>query len=130
MKSRCYKKYAKEYENYGGRGISICDEWLGDNGFINFYNWAMENGYSEYLTIDRINNEDNYSPNNCRWVTRLIQNNNSRRVNFIEFNGEKHSISDWARIKKISRNTIVKRIRLGWDIEKVLNTPINQSFVR
>ena len=130
MKSRCYKIYAKEYQNYGGRGIEICEEWLGENGFLNFYNWAMENGYSNELTIDRINNDKNYEPSNCRWVTRLVQNNNSRHANFIEFNGEKHSISEWARIKGMSRNTMVKRIKLGWDIEKVLNSPVNESFSR
>lgn len=130
MKSRCYKSYAKEYEDYGGRGISICDEWLGRIGFINFYKCAMEHGYDDKLTIDRIDNDKNYEPGNCRWVTRLIQNNNSRHANLIEFNGEKHSIAEWSRIKGISQNTLAKRIKMGWCIEKVLNSPINKAFSR
>lgn len=123
MKSRCYKSYAKEYENYGGRGISICEEWLGENGFAHFYDWSMSNGYSEDLTIDRIDNDKNYSPDNCRWASRFIQNNNSRHVNFIELDGEVHSISEWSRIKNLNRNTIVKRLRLGWNVNDALNKP-------
>lgn len=126
MKSRCYKTYAKEYEDYGGRGILICEEWLAD--FKNFYDWSMLNGYADNLTIDRIDNSQNYEPDNCRWVTRLVQNNNSRHVNYIEFNGERHSIAEWSRIKGMSRNTIVKRLRLGWDIDRVLNSPVNKTF--
>lgn len=72
MKSRCYRKYAKEFENYGGRGIRVCNEWLGEDGFINFYNWAYSHGYSEELNIDRINNDGNYEPDNCRWVTMMV----------------------------------------------------------
>ena len=130
MKSRCYKEYAKEFENYGGRGIKICDEWLGKDGFINFYNWAYSNGYSENLTIDRINNEGNYDPNNCRWVTMMVQNSNSRHTHMLEYNGEKKNISEWAREKGIKRGTLAKRTISGWEVEKALNTPINKNFSR
>ena len=85
MKSRCYRKYAKEFENYGGRGIRVCNEWLGEDGFINFYNWAYSHGYSEELTIDRINNDGNYEPDNCRWVTMMVQNSNSRHTHMLEY---------------------------------------------
>jgi hypothetical protein len=124
MKSRCYKIYAKEYNHYGGRGINMCDEWLGENGFINFYNWAINNGYTDELTIDRINNNGNYEPSNCRWISMFVQNNNSRHTKLIQCDGEVHSVSEWARIKNISRSTITKRIKLGWDIYKALNSPI------
>ena len=73
MKNRCYYKQDIGYKNYGGRGIKVCDEWL--NSFDSFYNWAIQNGYEESLTIDRINNEDGYNPNNCRWVDIITQNN-------------------------------------------------------
>ena len=78
MKERCLNKNIKLYEYYGGRGIGICPEWLGKDGFINFYNWSMENGYSDMLSIDRINPNSDYSPQNCRWVTDEIQQRNKR----------------------------------------------------
>lgn len=122
MKSRCYKTYAKEYENYGGKGITICDEWLND--FQKFYDWAMMNGYADNLSIDRIDNNKGYSPENCRWVDMSVQNNNTRRTRKIEYNGETHSVSEWSRIIGLSRNTIVKRLKLGWNIEKTLSKSI------
>lgn len=69
MKYRCHAKTANEYENYGGRGIKVCDEWLGPNGYNNFKQWAIDNGYNDTLTIDRIDGDGMYEPNNCRWVS-------------------------------------------------------------
>ena len=69
IKDRCLNPNNHAYHNYGGRGISICSEWFGENGFINFYNWAINNGYSDGLSIDRVDIEGNYEPNNCRWIT-------------------------------------------------------------
>lgn len=68
MKYRCYNKNHPEFHNYGGKGIKVDDQWLGNNGFNNFYDWSMQNGYKEGLSIDRINSERNYSPDNCRWI--------------------------------------------------------------
>ena len=70
IKYRCYNSSHHEFHNYGGKGIRICDEWLGDDGFINFYNWAMSHGYEQGLTIDRIDSDKNYEPTNCQWITR------------------------------------------------------------
>ena len=78
MKRRCCNKNDKNYKYYGGRGITVCDEWRND--FVAFYNWAIENSYSDDLTIDRINVNGNYEPSNCRWVTMAQQNQNKRNV--------------------------------------------------
>lgn len=78
MKSRCYKKSNCNYKYYGARGIKVCNEWLGENGYKNFENWSFENGYKKELSLDKINNDGDYSPNNCRWTTKRIQNINKK----------------------------------------------------
>ena len=78
MKSRCYNPNSCNYKNYGARGIKVCDEWLGEDGYNNFEKWALKNGYKKELSLDKIDNNSNYSPNNCRWTTRRIQNINKR----------------------------------------------------
>lgn len=122
IKYRCYNKNHSRYEDYGGRGITVCDQWKND--FKSFYDWAMSNGYSDDLTIDRIDNDGNYEPSNCRWADDLTQANNSRHCHEIEFNGETHSISEWARITGISRTTLNSRIfQYGWTTEEALTRP-------
>lgn len=117
MKERCYRKAHKSYKDYGGRGITICQEWL-DN-FMNFYNWAMENGYDEnadfmQCTLDRIDTNGNYEPSNCRFITMKEQCNNRRNNHFLEYKGEKHTISQWAELLKIKKATIFRRVKNGW----------------
>ena len=112
MKKRCYLKSHMAYSSYGGRGITICDEWLNrENGFVNFYNWAMDNGYQDNLSIDRINVDGNYEPNNCRWVTTEEQQNNKRNNRIIEYNGEKKTLAQWSKIYGINYKTLLSRIR-------------------
>ncbi len=108
MIDRCYNTKNQDYYNYGSRGIGVCKEWLDkEKGFINFYNWAMENGYQDNLTIDRIDNNKNYEPNNCRWATTEEQAKNRRCNHLITYKGETHNLKEWAKIKNISyRNYI------------------------
>lgn len=115
MKQRCKNKNSKYY---GKRGITICSEW---QNFEKFYDWAINNGYQDNLTIDRIDNNGNYEPANCRWVTYTEQNNNRRSNHYIEYNGIKHSIAEWSKILNINYNTLKSRIKYGWSIERVLN---------
>ena len=126
MKERCYNPNTKSYKDYGDRGIEVCDEWLGEDGFKNFYEWSVANGYDNSLSIDRINVNGNYEPSNCKWSTSTEQNNNTRRNNNITLNCETHTISEWSRIKGLSRNTLVARLRNGWSIEDSLNKPVKK----
>lgn len=96
MYHRCYNKIDESYINYGGRGINICDEWLND--YFSFRNWAINNGYSDELSIDRIDVNGNYEPNNCRWATDKEQGNNKRTNKMIEYNGEIKTLSEWCDI--------------------------------
>ena len=99
MKGRCLNKTDSEYFRYGGRGISICKEWEKD--FMNFYNWAITNGYEENLTIDRINNNGNYEPDNCRWTDMKTQSNNRRSNRMITIGDETHNLTEWT--KKLNK---------------------------
>lgn len=124
MKQRCYNPKAKFYCNYGGRGIKICPEWLDkENGLENFYNWAIANGYKDNLTIDRIDNNGNYEPSNCRWATPKEQGNNTRANHLITYNGKTQTLTQWANEKRVKRCTLQMRLKRGWTIEKTLNTP-------
>lgn len=121
IKARCTNERNKNYNNYGGRGIKVCDEWIGKNGFINFYNWSYENGYKEGLSIDRINNDGNYCPENCRWVTMKVQANNTRKNRYITYNGERRTLSEWSEITGISAYVLQNRLsKLGWSVERAM----------
>ena len=114
MLTRCYNPHYYLFQHYGGKGIKVCDDWLGDDGFINFYNWSLANGCSGNLSIDRIDNSKNYSPDNCRWVTMKEQQNNRTNNRMITVNGETHTIAEWSRINKIKYATIQNRLKYGW----------------
>lgn len=96
IKERLYNPKSISYPNYGGRGIKMCDEWKNDS--FKFYEWSMANGYQKGLFIDRINNNGDYCPENCRWVDRKTQNRNTRKNVFITYDGETHCMSEWAEL--------------------------------
>ncbi|MBO7671969.1 hypothetical protein J6S88_01020, partial [bacterium] len=122
MKARCFYKTNHAYKWYGAIGIRVCDEWKND--FMSFYNWSMENGYSEHLSIDRIDVNGNYEPNNCRWTTMEVQQNNRRNTTYIEYNGMKKTISEWSKITGIKRSTLYNRIKIGYTPEECFNVKL------
>lgn len=125
MYNRCYNTKHDNYKNYGMRGITICDEWLSDHS--KFYNWAMANGYNDLLSLDRIDNNLGYSPDNCRFVSMIHQENHRRNNVYYELDGERHTLSEWGRITGISYNTLRARIvDLHWPVERALNTPLQR----
>lgn len=128
MKSRCDNPNMKRYFDYGGRGITICDEW--HNSFESFRDWAMANGYRDDLSIDRVDVNGNYEPSNCRWIPREAQASNKRNNFLLTMDGETKTISQWERITGIERRTIAKRKKLGWTDEKALRQPVKNKKER
>lgn len=118
MNKRCYNENDHSYRNYGGRGITVCDEWRMD--FLVFMEWAINNGYKENLTIERMNNDLGYSPENCSWKSRKEQGRNRRSNHNLSYNGETRTVTEWAEITGISFTTITRRLARGWSIEDAL----------
>lgn len=119
MKRRCYDERIEKYKNYGARGIKVCDEWLND--FESFYNWSHANGYNDTLTIDRIDNNGNYEPNNCRWVDQYTQQNNRTNNIQVEYQGKTQNISQWSKELNISYGKLYNRIvKKNMTIENIL----------
>lgn len=123
MRCRCYNPKTKYYNNYGGRGIGICDEWMGADGYNNFIEWSYMNGYKESLTIDRIDNNKNYSPDNCRWISRTEQMNNTRNNVYFDYYGEMLTAPQIARLRNCDSHILKWRLENGWDLEEAINTP-------
>lgn len=121
IKKRCYNQNCRSYKDYGKRGIGICKEWLDD--FTNFYSWAINNGYREDLTIERIDVNKNYCPENCTWITLSEQTKNTTRNVFYEYNGEKHLMGEWAKLYNLPFTCVRRRLDRGWSMEKTLTTP-------
>jgi hypothetical protein len=120
IKSRCFNKNIKEFFYYGNRGISVCDGWLGVNGFESFYIWAMSSGYRAGLTLERINNNGNYEPDNCTWATMKTQCNNTRHNRFITYNGRTQTYTQWETELGYTRGIISSRVKKGWSIEEIM----------
>jgi hypothetical protein len=126
MKHRCNYLKDTHYKDYGGRGIKFCEEW---NDFLSFYLWAYSNGYKDNLTLDRIDNNGNYEPVNCRWVTITEQNRPGGKrpksdILFIDFRGEHLSSKDWSRKLGGKSNVVLQRIKRGWNPIDAVSTPL------
>ena len=121
MMSRCYREKDASYKYYGGRGIAVCEEW---HNILNFEKWVEDHPYFEGATLDRIDSNGNYEPSNCRWATMFEQCKNRRNSVLIEFNGEIHNITEWARITGIKRGTLNTRYSRGWSAERILTSPV------
>lgn len=122
MRARCYIATDYHYPWYGGRGIQMCEEWIND--YPAFKRWAVANGYRSDLSIDRINNDGPYSPDNCRWVDQTVQSNNTRRNHRVEIAGEVKTLADWSRVSGISPSTVRRRLLRGWSAEAAVYTPV------
>lgn len=122
MKTRCYIKNHHSYKYYGARGIVVCDEWKND--YMAFATWARSNGYKDNLSLDRIDVNGNYTPENCRWVDNKTQANNKRNNAYITVNGETHTRTEWAKKMGINAGAILARQKRGWTEEEAISIPI------
>lgn len=126
MIERCYDETCDRYKDYGGRGIKICDEWMDD--FDEFADWSKANGYQLGLTIDRINNDGNYEPDNCRWITKREQNRNKRTNKIVEYNGVEKPLVEWCEELGLKYDPIHNRLEKGWSVEDAFNTPLASEY--
>lgn len=122
MKGRCYNYKNDNYRLYGYRGIKVCDLWV--NNYLSFKKWALLNGYNDSLTIDRINTNGDYCPENCRWVNMEVQANNRRGNHFITFQNKTKTVAEWAKELGIKYNCLSTRLSRGWSIKDALYTPV------
>ncbi|WP_392355831.1 hypothetical protein PSR14_31170 (plasmid) [Bacillus sp. A01H] len=121
MKQRCYDKNSCEFERYGKRGITICEEWT--SNYYAFKEWAIQNGYSNSLSIDRINVNGDYTPENCKWSTPKEQANNRRNSWFLVYKGKKQTLAEWSDELKIPYACLYRRLKSNWPIEKAFTKP-------
>lgn len=127
MKSRCSNPNNTHYKYYGGRGITVCEEW---QHVDKFREWAYNNGYKPGLTIDRIDVNGNYEPSNCRWVTMQEQQFNKTDSHLITYKGETKCLAEWENQLGIDHRTILARLNNGWTVEQALFTPINNHLTK
>lgn len=121
MHTRCENKNSTHYKDYGGRGISVCKEWSGKDGFFNFYKWSMDNGYADNLSIDRIEVNGNYEPSNCRWATMGEQMSNRRCSLNYNYNGSIYSLSEICKMEGLKYSLVYSRIKKGFSLQDAIN---------
>lgn len=124
MIRRCYNKKTNGFSSYGAKGITVCDNWMGINGFVNFMS-DMSERPTELHSIDRIDNEQGYSSNNCRWATKIEQANNTRSNRKMTVNGVTKNLCQWADENGINRQTVSERLKRGWSDERAATEKVN-----
>lgn len=126
MKTRCLNPNAATFKNYGGRGITVCEEWKND--YVNFKVWAESNGYEEHLTLERIDNNGDYEPGNCKWITLAAQQLNTRQIKYYSYLGNPYTLRQLSEISGIQMHTIDMRIKkLGWSVEDAVTRPLRRK---
>lgn len=125
MHKRCSDPKSDRYKWYGGKGVNVCEEW---NDFLAFREWAMNHGYTDELTIDRIDSNGNYCPENCQWVGMKAQANNRSNNHIICYEGNKYTVVQLAEKHGLSPTTIYNRLKLNWNIDRIITTP-ERGFV-
>lgn len=123
MLNRCYLETMPDYKEYGGRGIEVCKEWRGENGFETFYEWAQANGYSDKLTLDRIDVNGNYEPLNCRWTITRVQNLNKRNTRYLTHRGITKTLVEWGEQSACGVQAFRARVQANWDMDRALTEP-------
>lgn len=126
MKTRCFNKNNPKYKDYGARGITICEEWL---DFKVFYEWAMSHGYAEGLSIERIDVDGNYCPDNCKWITMSEQAKNKRTNVYLTYNGITDTVAGWTKRIGCGRETLRERLKRGWSVEKTLTVTFRREVI-
>jgi hypothetical protein len=143
MRKRCRCENRSDYKYYGGKGIKVCEEWDNtDYGFDCFKAWAMRNGYRDTLTIDRINTNGDYCPENCRWVTMLAQSYNrtttknyqnapqNLKKKYVKYNGKSQTLYAWGKELGIEYHVLINRMKRGWSTKDIFETPVNMEYSR
>ena len=125
MLRRCYNPSINGYMNYGGRGITVCNEW---HTFEGFRDWALSSGYSIGLSIERINNDVGYCPDNCTWIPRSKQQSNKRNVVYVIIGDERKHLTDWSKVYGIGMQTVSRRIHAGWNPVDAITIPASKKY--
>ena len=124
MKQRCFYEKSHNFEYYGGRGISVCEKWK--NSFETFFE-DMKLPPTEKHSLERIDNDGNYCPENCKWATATEQMNNSRHCHYLTYQGETLTISQWTKKMGLTRSVIHARLKTGWTVDRTISTPIRRA---
>lgn len=128
MLNRCYREQDESYKYYGAKGIRVCDEWKNNSG--KFIEWALSNGYDDTLSIDRIDTNGDYEPDNCRWITMHEQCLNRKTNIHLEYRGETKTVTEWAEALGMDRRLIYDRLKRGWNTEDALSRPKEIDGIR